>query len=149
MMKWMTTEVWKTAAAAHHGGLHPLLHELLDSRPDGGGGVEQHLVEEAGSDSLDLPERSSSPPPPSSVKQLLTEPLTSALSGHSSLPPPPSPWHSIPTRPPETGRYEESDQHINSLSTLVIMTVHLLLKYSLHRIPPTAARVLAVRVSHG
>lgn len=62
MMKWMTTVVRKTAAAAHHGGLHPLLHELLDSRPDGRGGVEQHLVEEAGSDSLDLPE--SSPPPP-------------------------------------------------------------------------------------
>lgn len=57
----MAMVVCKTAAAAHHGGLHPLLHELLDSRPDGGGGVEQHLSEEAGSDSLDLPE--SSPPP--------------------------------------------------------------------------------------
>lgn len=42
---------------AHHGGLHPLLNELLHSGPDGSGGVEQHLVEEARSaaDSVALP----------------------------------------------------------------------------------------------
>lgn len=110
---------------AHHGGLHPLLHELLNSGPEGTGGVEQHLVEEARSaaDSLALPE--SSP--------LYAKPLTSVFSGHRS-PPPPSPRHAIPTRPPETGSYKQSGQHINLLSTLVIITTHSLLKHLVHRI---------------
>lgn len=68
---------------AHHGGLHPLLHKLLDSGPDGSRGVEQHLVEKARSAAADSPALLGSLPPSSSGT------LTSGLSGHSSPPPPP------------------------------------------------------------